>query len=141
MDTSRPNLSPFFPNTPATPSTQSPFVYPTTSIDQYSFGSFSQPQNAWQMQYQQSHHAMQMQSQALQMPLSQLLTQIAPEHDLLSLAVDDDVITKTQLHTMKAKKGKKTSTRRKPSTSSRRGKRKGAKHSWDSGRVESLHER
>ncbi|KAJ0435681.1 hypothetical protein HanIR_Chr17g0895951 [Helianthus annuus] len=47
----------------------------------------------------------------VQMSLFQLLTQIAPDHDFISLAADDDVILETQPQTTKTKKGKTSSKR------------------------------
>ncbi|KAJ0592273.1 hypothetical protein HanHA300_Chr03g0083061 [Helianthus annuus] len=91
MDPSRPNLPPYFPNTPATPSTQPPLVYPMTPMDPYSFGGFSQSQNLWQVQYRH-HLSIQMHSQPSQMPPLQPLNQTKPKHDFISLGVDDDVI-------------------------------------------------
>ncbi|XP_035833348.1 uncharacterized protein LOC118482029 [Helianthus annuus] len=86
-----------------------------TPMDPFSFGGFSQSQYPCQIQYQQHHYAMhmqmQVQSQGVQIPSLLPFTQTAPEHDFISLAVDNDVTPETQPQTTNTKKGGKRAIR------------------------------
>ena len=89
MDPNQPPFgAPVFPNT-----TGSTPVFP----NMYTFGGFTQNANTWQVQFQHQQFATHIPSQPSQGPSQPVQMQSQPDHDFVSLGVDDqEVIPDTQ---------------------------------------------